>query len=132
MIIGAAVEAAHAVGLPGPAGEHHDGQLGIDARGQAVGGADAIEQLEPVGPAKGEIEQDQARLPHLDRPHALRRTGGPGDPEPIGHEVVGQEGRGGLVVLDHQDQLLLVHLLRSTERAELAPGPVRCPPAGTR
>ena len=98
MIIGAAVEAAHAVGLPGPAGEHHDGQLGIDAVGQAVGGADAIEQLEPVGPAKREIEQDQPRLPHLDRPHALRRTGGPSYPEPVGREVVGKEGRGGLVV----------------------------------
>ena len=68
-------------------------------------------QFAPRPVLEAQIEQHEARPPHLDRTHPLARARCAGHPEPVGGEVVGQETLGRLVVLDDQDQpvALLVH-----------------------
>jgi hypothetical protein len=53
MIIGSALEAAHAVGLAGAAGQHYHRQIGVDARGLPVGGSHAVEHVQAAGCLRG-------------------------------------------------------------------------------
>ena len=79
------------VGLARTAGEHDDRQLGVEAGGQAVGAAQAIEQRQPAAVLEAEVEHHQRRLPNLDRPQSLPHAAGPGDPEAVSGQVVEQE-----------------------------------------
>ncbi|HEY6778369.1 MAG TPA: hypothetical protein VI122_17820, partial [Thermoleophilaceae bacterium] len=67
MIVSSAGEAADPVGLPGAAGEDDHRQVRVKARGQAVGGPHAIQQVEPAAPFEHEVEHHEARLTDLDR-----------------------------------------------------------------
>jgi hypothetical protein len=104
MIIGPAIEAAHAVGFAGEAGQHDHRQIGIDARGPAVGSADAVEQVQAATTLEPQVEQNERRPPHVDRAQALRRCPRARHPEPVGDKIVSQKALRRLVVLDDQDQ----------------------------
>ena len=76
MIVGAADEAAHPVGVAGAPAQNDHGQIGIDARGEPIGRAHSIQQHESVPVLEAEVQHDQRRLAHLDRPQALRHAAG--------------------------------------------------------
>jgi hypothetical protein len=59
VIVGPAGEAAHPVGVAGPSAEDDHRQVRVDARGEPVGGADAVEQGQAIPVLQGEIEHDQ-------------------------------------------------------------------------
>ena len=69
----------------------------------------AVQEIEPAAALERQIEQHQARPPHLDRAQALPRARRADGAKAVGDEVLDQERAGGLVVLHNQDQLLLVH-----------------------
>ncbi|NLT04703.1 MAG: hypothetical protein GXY03_00180 [Solirubrobacterales bacterium] len=103
MIVGAALEAADAVGLPRPTADDDHRQLRVDPRGRPVSGADPVQQPQPVAVGEHQVEQQQRRRTRLDLAQRLGAAVGVGDAEPVGEQVVDQELGGRLVVLDDQE-----------------------------
>jgi len=102
VVVRAAGEAAHAVGLAGTSGDDDDREGGVDARGEPVGAADPVEQGEAAAVLEHEVEDDEVRLSHLDGPQPLARGARSGYAKAVRREVLGQEGTGGVVVLDDE------------------------------
>jgi hypothetical protein len=123
VIIRPTSEAAHSVGLARSAGEDDHGQVRVEARGQAVGGPQAVEQVEAGAVLESEVEYNEAGLTHLDRAHALLRATRTGDPEAVRCEIVEQEGPRGFVILNHQHQALDVHTRRRAGARSSPPPP---------
>jgi hypothetical protein len=122
VIIGAAREAADAIGHAGATGDDDHVRLGVDACAEAVGRRHAVEQLESAAARlEHQVDQHQRRPPDLDRPEPFTYARRGRHIEGIGCKVVGQKPARRLVVLDNQDQTLLVHIQRSHER-ESRPG----------
>ena len=72
VVIGAAREAAHARRLVGETAEDDHRQLRVDPRGEAVGAAHLIEQVETARAfAQQDVEEQQIWLSHLDRPQSF-------------------------------------------------------------
>ena len=111
MVVRAALEAAHAIGLAGPPGQDDHREIGIDASGEPVGRAHAIEHVQAASALEAQVEQHQAGAAHLDRAQPLGGARRARHPEAVGGQIVGQKALRRLVVLDDQDQpvALLVH-----------------------
>jgi hypothetical protein len=122
VVVGAAGEAPHPVGVAGAAAQHDRGQVGVDARGEPVGRLHPVEEGQPAAVLEPEVQHDQGRLANLDRPQRLTGAGGARDPESVRRQVLGQEPMRRLVVLHHQNQALLVHTRKKDRGAEPRPG----------
>jgi len=83
-------------------GDDDHRNVGVDPRGHAVGGPDAVEQVQAVALLQPQVQQDERRMAHLDLAHALSRAGGAGHREAVGGQVLGEEVASGVVVFDDQ------------------------------
>ena len=104
VIVGAAVEASEPIEVSGAAGEDKDRQLWVDAPGDAVGFADAANEVEAVEIGQAEIDERQVRKASLHQ--ALGFGSGLGLQELVAvyGEIVGEELAGWAMVLDDQDE----------------------------
>jgi hypothetical protein len=64
---GSAREAPYAVRVPGSPAQHDHREVGVDARREAVGVPNPVEQRQPAAVVEDEVEHHQRRLAHLDR-----------------------------------------------------------------
>ena len=71
VVVGPAGEDADAVGVAAAAAEDDHRNVRVDAAGESVGRANAVQQLQAVAILEHQVQDHERRAAHLDRPQGL-------------------------------------------------------------
>ena len=120
-VVGAALEAAHAIGLARAPAEHDQRQPRVEPRAGPAAVAQRAQQLEPRAVGQAEIEQDEVDRVVLERAQRVAQRAGHEQLVAVGGQVVGQEGPRRELVLDDQDGGGLGHARQEGREAAFSP-----------
>ena len=104
VVVAAAVEPPQAVELAAAAGEDQHRDPRVDPAGDAVRLADGAQEVEARAVGQADVEHDEVGVLRLEQAAGVPGAVGDEQLEAVGGEVVGQEGAGGVVVLDEEDR----------------------------